>query len=268
MRNQTHQQAIDIFNNLAYLPPIPLTQIKHEEVLHEWKNMLPNKSSDSTGTSAFILKKLPIEYVTTITVLFNKCASNVENLRLPIAACNKPALTIFVDFLSAFDRIWYPALIKNLEGLDMPLALLKWIQSWLQNRYLYISYGEANSKTIKMNVGAPQSSVLAATLFKLHVHFLLSFLAEFNTHLFADDLAIVISGSLEKRFSFSLNIDEIEEHAKVVMKKLEKFAQDTLLAINVNKTKALLVHSVVSPRYPTIKYNNQNIEYTSKLSNT
>ncbi|CAF3046212.1 unnamed protein product [Rotaria socialis] len=78
MRNQTHQQAIDIFNNLAYLPPIPLTQIKHEEVLHEWKNMLPNKSSDSTGTSAFILKKLPIEYVTTITVLFNKCASNGE----------------------------------------------------------------------------------------------------------------------------------------------------------------------------------------------
>ncbi|CAF1999823.1 unnamed protein product [Rotaria magnacalcarata] len=337
MRNQTHQQAIDIFNNLAYLPPIPLTQIKYEEVLHEWKKMLPKKSSDSTGTSAFILEKLPIEYLTTITVLFNKCASNgaffdagkiakticlskdglyptesklrpisllpnlaklferiihnrilqwchdhniavdaqsgftkgrrlqtrilsiVENLRLTIAACNRSALTIFVDFLSAFDRMWYPALIKNLHDLDMPLALLKWIHSWLQNRYLYISYGEANSRTIKMNVDAPQGSVLAATLFKLHIHFLPSFLAGFNTHLFTDDLAIVIPGSLEKRFS--LNIDEIEESAKVVMKKLEKFAHDTLLAINVNKTKALLVHSVVSPRYPTIKYNSQSVEY-------
>ena len=64
----------------------------------------------------------------------------VENLRLTVAACNRPALTIFVDFLSAFDRMWYPALIKNLHKLEMPIPLLKWIHSWLQNRHLYIVY--------------------------------------------------------------------------------------------------------------------------------
>ena len=62
--------------------------------------------------------------------------SLVENLRLTVTACNKPALTIFVDFLSAFDRMWYPALITNPHDLGMPLPLLKWVQSWLQDRYL------------------------------------------------------------------------------------------------------------------------------------
>ena len=40
----------------------------------------------------------------------SRILSLVENLRLTIAACNRPALTIFVDFLSAFDRMWRPRL--------------------------------------------------------------------------------------------------------------------------------------------------------------
>jgi hypothetical protein len=341
IHNKSHVSAIDMFDNLSYLPAVPLEQIKFEEVLREWKKFLPKKSSDSTGTSAFILKKIPIEYLTTITVLFNKCATNgaffdagkiakticlskdglyptenklrpisllpnlakwferiihsrilewcnnhniavdeqsgfmkgrrlqtrilslVENLRLTTAACNRPALTIFIDFLSAFDRMWYPALIKNLQDLGMPLPLLKWLHSWLQNRYLYISFGEANSRIIKMNIGAPQGSVLAATLFRLHVHFLPSFFHDLAVHMFADDLAIIIPGSLEKRLSH--NIEEIQKRAKVVMEQLEKYSNDLLLPVNVSKTKALLVHSAVSPSYPIIQYKNQNIEYVKSF---
>lgn len=335
--NESHQQSINIFNALSYTPAIPLQQITLEEVTKEWKKFLPKKSSDSTGTSAFILKKLPVEYLQIITVLFNKCALNgsffesgkiakticlskdglyptenklrpisllpniakwferiihnriltwchiqniatdeqsgfmknrrlqtrilgiIENLRLTVAACNRPALTIFVDFLSAFDRMWYPALIRNLYSLEMPLPLLKWIHTWLQNRYLYISFGDANSRIIKMDVGAPQGSVLAATLFRLHVHFLPSYFFDLAVHMFADDLAIVIPGSLENKFS--LNISEIQERAKIVMKQLEKFSNELILPVNVNKTKALLVHNVVSPPHPTIVYGDQMIEY-------
>jgi hypothetical protein len=56
--------------------------------------------------------------------------------------------------------------------------------------------------------------------------------------MFADDLAIVSAGSLEKRFS--VNIGELENHAKGVMKQLENFSNNCLLPVNVNKTKALL----------------------------
>ena len=96
-----------------------------------------------------------------------------------------------------------------------------------------------------MDVGAPQGSVLAATHFRLHVHFLPSYFLDLAVHMFADDLAIVIPGSLEKRFS--LNVKEIQEKAKMVMRQLEKFSNDLMLPVNVNKTKTLLVHNVVSP---------------------
>jgi hypothetical protein len=57
-----------------------------------------------------------------------------EDLRLTVAANNRPALLIFVEFLSAFDKMWYPVLIVNLIELDMPLTLIKWIYQWLQGR--------------------------------------------------------------------------------------------------------------------------------------
>ena len=231
--NPVHQKAMLFYTNLMHLPAIPLEQIKFNEVLREWKKILPKKSLDSAGISAFILKRLPPEYLPIIAVLFNKCAPNgqffaagktaqmlclskdalyptknklransllpnlakwfqrvihhrilgwchseniavdeqsgfmqgrrlqtqilslVENLRLTVVACNRPALTILVDFLSAFDRMWHPALIKNLSDLGIPLSMIRWIQAWLQNRFFYISYGDKNSRIIKTGVGGP-----------------------------------------------------------------------------------------------------------------
>ena len=145
----------------------------------------------------------------------------------------------------------------------MPLSLLKWIHSWLLNRSFSISFGNVQSRNIQMHIGAPQGSVLAVTLFRLHVHFLPSFFSGLSIHMFADDLAIVLAGSLEKRLS--LNIIDLEERAKVVMMQLELFSNNTLLPVNTNKTKALLVHSAVSPSYPRIKYKQQNIEYVNSI---
>ena len=145
----------------------------------------------------------------------------------------------------------------------MPLPLLKWIHTWIQDRSLFISYGEERSRCIKMNVGAPQGSVLAATLFRLHVHFLPTFFFDVAVHMFADDLAIVLVGALEKRFS--QNIFEIENRANIVLQQLEKFSDDILLPVNIAKTKALLVHSVVSSPIPNIKYKNQKIEHVKSF---
>ena len=81
--------------------------------------------------------------------------------------------------------------------------------------------------------------------------------------MFADDLAIVLVGSLEKRFS--QNIIELEESAKLAMKRLEKFSDDFILSVNVSKTKALLVHSVVSPPIPNLNYKGQKLHYVKSF---
>ncbi|CAF3364924.1 unnamed protein product [Rotaria socialis] len=341
LNNPAHTEAIISYNQIEYTPNIPLEQITILEVNNEWKKFKGKKSTDSMGTSAYMLKQLPQEYITIITILFNKCTlkgnffeaskhakviclskdglfpavnklrpisllpnvgkwyeriihtrilkwcdqnniyvdeqsgftaqrrlqtriiSLIEDIRLTVTACNRPALVVFVDFLSAFDRMWYPALISTLKTLEMPLSLLKWIANWLKDRTLYIQHGDALSRKIKMFVGAPQGSILAATLFKLHIHFLPSCFMKITTHLFADDLALLFLGSVEKKFSH--NIIDLEIQAKDVMFNLEKYANNMLLPVNVNKTKALLVHNIISPPLPRIKYKDQEIEFVSKF---
>ncbi|CAF3280248.1 unnamed protein product [Rotaria sp. Silwood2] len=195
--------------------------------------------------------------------LQTRILSLIEDLRLTTAANNRPALVIFVDFMSAFDKMWHPALISTLVKLDFPLPLLHWIFLWLKGRTMSIHVGEAVSRSINVFVGTPQGSVLAATLFRLHVHFLPSFFMNLICHLFADDLAIVISGALENKFS--KNIIELERQAEIAMKMLEKYADDNLLPVNINKTKALLVHDVVAPSYPTVKYKGFKIDFVKRF---
>ena len=46
--------------------------------------------------------------------------SLIEDLRLTVATPNRPAMVIFIDFKTTFDRIWYPSLMKTLQRLEMP----------------------------------------------------------------------------------------------------------------------------------------------------
>jgi hypothetical protein len=116
---------------------------------------------------------------------------------------------------------------------------------------------------IDIFVGTPQGSVLAATLFRLHVYFLPSIFMNLTCYLFADDLAIVISGALENKFSKT--IVELEKQAEVTMKVLEKYANDNLLPVNTNKTNPLLVHDVVVPSYPKVKYKVMKIDFVKRF---
>ena len=187
----------------------------------------------------------------------------IEDLRIIVAAPNRPALYIFIDFLTAFDRMWYPALIKTLQRIDMPLELRKLIFNWLQNRYMFISHGDASSEKFRVYVGAPQGSVLAALLFRLHIHFLLSYFPQITCHLYADDLSMVIYGAIEKRLSD--NIRHIQNQANKILISLEKFSDNHILPVNKKRTKAMLVHSAVNVEKPDIYYKNVKIEHVQKF---
>ena len=127
-----------------------------------------------------------------------------------------------------------------------------------------ISLGEATSRSVPMSIGAPQGSVLVATLFRLYVLVLPKYLKAFSTHIFVDELAIQINGDLERPFSH--NITEIEKRAKVALTGLEQFSEDALLQVNIRKTKALLVHTVVAPAYPKVMYRGKEIEFVTSFN--
>ena len=81
--------------------------------------------------------------------------------------------------------------------------------------------------------------------------------------LFANDLVIILACSIENKFSE--NIKDLEQRAVSILKKLENFADDLLLPVNVAKTKAILVHNIVAPPYPRVSYKTEQIEYVKNL---
>jgi hypothetical protein len=126
-----------------------------------------------------------------------------------------------------------------------------------------LHYGSTVSRCVKLFVGTPQGSVLAATLFRLHVHCLPQHFMNMTVHLFADDLAITIVGALEKKFSH--NIPYLEAQARIAMDILSKYSYDYILPVNTDKTNALLVHSVVAPQYSVVVYRSTSIKFVNKL---
>jgi hypothetical protein len=81
----------------------------------------------------------------------------------------------------------------------------------------------------------------APSLFRLPIHFLPKCFFRFCSHLFADDLVILLKGALERKLS--QNIIELEEQAKIAMCALLTFSENHLLPVNVKKTNAMLIRS-------------------------
>ncbi len=75
-KNHFHLKFIEAYENIKHSTNLPLDQIKIEEVIMQWKKFAPKKSLDSVENSAFLLKQIPPQYVGTITVFFNKCATD------------------------------------------------------------------------------------------------------------------------------------------------------------------------------------------------
>lgn len=133
----------------------------------------------------------------------------------------------------------------------MPIDVLKWICNWFQGRSFCIHYGNECSRNSSM------------TLFRLYIHFLYKYIDGTTFRLFVDDLVLIFSGALEKKFS--KNISDLETLAALGMTKLEQFFNDYLLPVNVGKIKCMLIHSIVSPPYPKMSYQSQDIEFVKNF---
>ncbi|CAF4513538.1 unnamed protein product, partial [Rotaria sp. Silwood2] len=140
--------------------------------------------------------------------------------------------------------------MNTFQKLEMLQDLMKWIFDWLQKRSIATSHGDEESRFLETCVEAPQGSTFAALLFRLHIFFLPSYFSQIVSHLYADDLTLVIKGAVEKKLSE--NITYLEEQAKSVMKTLEKFADNHILSANTGKKKIILIHSTIAPLRPHV----------------
>lgn len=74
---------------------------------------------------------------------------------------------ITFDIEKAFDSVWHKGLLYKLSCLKFPLYLIKIIQSFISNRYFYVSIKNCKSNTFQILAGVPQGSVLSPTLYNI-----------------------------------------------------------------------------------------------------
>ncbi|CAF4276875.1 unnamed protein product [Rotaria socialis] len=106
---------------------------------------------------------------------------------------NIPTLAVYVDYQKAYSQVWHKGLAVKLIIMSIPLGLLRLIILWLNDRRVHVIFGENKSKILKTRIGLPQGSSLSPYLFIVYHSDLVTCLSAFSSHIFADDLNVLIS---------------------------------------------------------------------------
>ena len=180
-------------------------------------------------------------------------------------ANSSPVATVFVDFKSAFDQLWFEGCIGKLSRLGIPDAYVKWIHTWLGERKARIEIQGKRSRWIDINRGGPQGSSLTPSLFISYHSDMADYVPGVISFFSADDLAAVLAGQIGLRFSDQC-ID-LERRLQVFLDQLEFYSILAVQPINYTKTKAMFsARAVKYPNpLPQVCCGNHVIEWTSSF---
>lgn len=118
--------------------------------------------------------------------------------------------SIYTDFSKAFDQVRISFLIDKLALLGFHSVLLKWIKSYLINRFYFVQIENTKSRLFHAGSGVPQGSHLGPLLFLLMVNDIPLHLNNCHILLYADDVKLFsIIKSLDDCHSLQENINSL-----------------------------------------------------------
>ena len=101
------------------------------------------------------------------------------------------AAAIFFDIKAAFDSMWHNGLIYKLYDLRLPLYLLRYILSFLDQRAALVEIENTLSKSFTLKSGTPQGSPVSPLLYILYTSDSINSIEEHIQYgLFADDTTL------------------------------------------------------------------------------
>lgn len=170
---------------------------------------------------------------------------------LSLMANSSPVATVFVDFKTAFDQLWFEGCIGKLRRLGIPNSFLKWIETWLSNRRAFVEVKGIKSRWFQIFRGGPQGSVLTPTIFITYHSDMTSFLNSASSFMFADDLAAVVGGRIGDKYSQQCL--DLECRLKSFTDALEFYATLSVQPINYEKTECLWsARAIGNPKFEIV----------------
>ena len=119
---------------------------------------------------------------------------------------------IYLDCSKAFDSINHKRLLDKLRDMAIPIKLLSWISSYLENRKIRTKLNNCVSTTNSLICGIPQGSVHGPTLFLCYIHDFADITKNLglSISLYADDA--VIYGANHDAYFVQCRLEEALSH--------------------------------------------------------
>lgn len=158
---------------------------------------------------------------------------------------NEKVGVVFIDFKRAFETIDRKELIKKLKMYGIGETVLKWFESYLENRTQQVKFGDILSEKLEIKTGVPQGSILGPLLFILYINDVIKVYRgrKCKFRLFADDKMIYV---------YSDNIDFIIKTLNEILTTLTEWLNKNSLKINIKKT---VYMTICDPRKVNIRAN-------------
>ena len=167
------------------------------------------------------------------------------------------ACIVFLDVSKAFDKVWHKGLLFKLNQMGITGNALKWIESYLSDRFQRVVVNGCSSQWLYTNSGVPQGSILGPLFFLVYINDLVLNL-ECDVHLFADDTSLLDCFD-----------DSAESNGKICrdLEKIERWSVLWKVTFNANKTRYMIITRKNNyPNYPPIYLHNTSIERTDQYT--
>ena len=174
---------------------------------------------------------------------------------------------VALDISKAFDQVWHSSLTNKLPSYGLPLALCRWLSSFLSNRSIAVVADGAVSQPFQINAGVPQGSVLSPTLFLLHINDLLTATSN-PIHSFADDTTLHTAYSSLKPLSATESKSKKFQKTESLNKDLAKiisWGSRNLVKFNATKTQSCTFSKKRSSEESPIQMSGQTVSNKNSI---
>ena len=141
---------------------------------------------------------------------------------------------ILLDLSKGFDTVNHSILLDKLEKYGIRGNSLKLIENYLSNRNQIFNLNRTYSTELKITCGVPQGSILGPLLFSIYINDLPS-ASKFETRLYADDTALMLSG---------MELNDLNKSVNKELSKVESWLNANKLSLKYPKTKYLLIKTL------------------------
>jgi Reverse transcriptase (RNA-dependent DNA polymerase)/Endonuclease-reverse transcriptase len=162
---------------------------------------------------------------------------------------------VFLDLKRAFETIDRKRLLLKLEQMGFGGTVLKWFESYLNDRYQYAEMNGISSDRVKVEWGVPQGSRVGPLLFILYINDMVHVIRKCKIHLFADDALMYISDKCPDNICKWLNED---------LKNVSDWLNSNKLKLNIKKTKVMWINER-SNRVNEIRMNGEVLEVVKNI---